>query len=242
MTKLTKVVIHKYKCIETDQEFDVDDDITVLVGMNESGKTSILEALAKTNHFDGGMKFNATHDYPRRQKKKMDKTAAQAVTCEYQISDQVLAQIADDIGEGALRNDEISVTYHYNKDNAVSRVAVDSMKFAATKTDTLGISSKALNAKLAKVTTTDELAALTSEYSDEKITSALPELTHYYENKWCWEGDPIGEYVYRTHIQPSLPKYLYYDEYYSLPARIPIEALESSELDDAEDEDGKGIV
>ena len=49
--KLINVTIFKYKCIETEQSFKVEDDITILVGMNESGKTSLLEALAKTNYF-----------------------------------------------------------------------------------------------------------------------------------------------------------------------------------------------
>ena len=50
MIKLIKANIIRYKCIETEQSFDVEDDVTVLVGMNESGKTSILEALAKTQY------------------------------------------------------------------------------------------------------------------------------------------------------------------------------------------------
>ena len=48
---LTAVEIHKYKCIEKHQRFDVDDRITVLVGKNESGKTAVLQAVAKTNYF-----------------------------------------------------------------------------------------------------------------------------------------------------------------------------------------------
>lgn len=35
--KLTNVVIHKYKSIESDQSFKVENGITVLVGMNEAG-------------------------------------------------------------------------------------------------------------------------------------------------------------------------------------------------------------
>ena len=72
MIKLVKATIHKYKSIETEQFFNVEDDVTVLVGMNESGKTSILEALAKVNYFedDDDFKFNMTHDFPRKQKKQ----------------------------------------------------------------------------------------------------------------------------------------------------------------------------
>ena len=76
MIKLVKADIVRYKCIEKEQSFNVEDDITVLVGMNESGKTSILEALAKTNYFekDDKFAFNMTHDFPRKQKKAADKS------------------------------------------------------------------------------------------------------------------------------------------------------------------------
>lgn len=47
MIKLINTTIKKYKSIENSQTFAIEDDVTVLVGMNESGKTSILEALAK---------------------------------------------------------------------------------------------------------------------------------------------------------------------------------------------------
>ncbi|WP_228140057.1 AAA family ATPase, partial [Acinetobacter pittii] len=46
------------------QSINIEEDITVLVGMNESGKTSVLECLAKTNYFedDEKFKFNETLD------------------------------------------------------------------------------------------------------------------------------------------------------------------------------------
>jgi recombinational DNA repair ATPase RecF len=71
--KLKEVKIHKYKSFETAQKFELEEDITVLVGMNESGKTSALESLAKTHYFqeDEDFKFNATHDYPRKDKKRI---------------------------------------------------------------------------------------------------------------------------------------------------------------------------
>jgi recombinational DNA repair ATPase RecF len=72
MIKLTKAIVHKYKCIEQSQVITIEPDITVFVGMNESGKTSLLEALAKVNYFedDKDFKFNMIRDYPRKQKKE----------------------------------------------------------------------------------------------------------------------------------------------------------------------------
>ena len=73
---LTSVKLDKYKSYETPQSFDVDEKVTVLVGKNESGKTAVLEAIAKTHYFedDPKFKFDATHDYPRREKKRYDKS------------------------------------------------------------------------------------------------------------------------------------------------------------------------
>ena len=93
MIRLVKATINRYKCIEKEQSFDVQDNITVLVGMNESGKTSILESLSKANYFGDGdaFKFNAIHDYPRRQKKAMDKSGVipEAVKLQYEIDDEL---------------------------------------------------------------------------------------------------------------------------------------------------------
>jgi predicted ATP-binding protein involved in virulence len=100
--KLKKVTIHKYKSIETEQSFNVEDDITILVGMNESGKTSILETLAKSNYFqkDDTFTFNPTHDYPRKEKKKLDKSGDDpyAITCEYIVPNELLSKIESELG------------------------------------------------------------------------------------------------------------------------------------------------
>ena len=66
--RLTKVEIFKYKCFQKRQVVEIDPRITTVVGMNESGKTSFLSAIAKTNYFDGAdadFKYDTTQDYPR---------------------------------------------------------------------------------------------------------------------------------------------------------------------------------
>ena len=106
--KLKEVVIYKYKCIEETQKIHIDDNITVLVGMNESGKTSVLEAIAKTNYFqeDEKFDFNTTHDYPRKEKKVMEKTGKvpEAIKCKYYISDDLIATIEKDIGNNLIED------------------------------------------------------------------------------------------------------------------------------------------
>ena len=55
----------------------------------------------------------------------------------------------------------------------------------------------------------------------------------YFENKWKW-NNPIEEYIHRVILAPSLPKFLYYDEYYSLPSRISLTKLKREELGEDE--------
>lgn len=64
---LKKVTIHKYKSFLTEQSYTVEDHITRIVGKNESGKTALLEALAKSNYFEDNVdfQFDKDLDYPR---------------------------------------------------------------------------------------------------------------------------------------------------------------------------------
>jgi len=246
MIQLTKFTIFKYKCIETEQTFEVDPDVTVLVGMNESGKTSILEALAKTNYFQSDKKFTltATHDYPRKEKKKMEKAGgdAKATLSEFRINEQLMAQICKDVGNNTCEVEVLTrTTFYGDKKNQVSGCTVDLAEFAKHKTKEANVFSKALVEKIKKVCNKMQLAALIEEYTEDNIVDFLKSLEKYFENRWDWKGDVLSEYVYRTHIDPVMPKFLYYDEYYALPSRICIEDLKKNSLDDAEAKTAKAL-
>lgn len=237
--KLKDVKIHKYKSFETPQEFELESDITVLVGMNESGKTSALESLAKTHYFqdDEDFKFNPTHDYPRKDKKRMEKAKEnpEAITCTYEIDDNLIKSIEKELGEGILKSKTFTVTSKYDNSKSIG-LSVDTKKFIEFKTKELGIASNALTDKLLKVKSKADLETLEKEYTEENKTNGIKSLLPYYENKNKWTHDPIGEYVYRMLLKPKMPKFLYYDEYYSLPSRISIEKLNSDSLDSNENE------
>lgn len=243
--RLTNVKIHKYKCIETEQSFGIDDDITVLVGMNESGKTSVLEAIAKTNYFqkDSAFEFNPTHDYPRKEKKRLDKSGddPNAITCTYSISEALKSKIAQDLGEGVFVINTFTYSTTFSNKNSFTGVVVDYQKFIELKTKQLGISSKTLNDKLSHVNSTESLDKLISEYNDDTYKKALATLKKYFENKWEWGSGTLNEYVARIYLSPNLPKYLYYDEYYQLPSRISIEELQKDTLSSEELKTAKAL-
>lgn len=245
MIKLISVSIHKYKSFELEQTFEVQKDVTILVGMNESGKTSILEAIAKTNYFqnDKKFRFNLTHDYPRREKKNIDKLSSvpNAATCTYLIADDLMRQIDARVGKNIFTQNTISITTNYNNENAWDALQADFRKFIELKTKELGISSKALNDKLEKIKKTDDLNQIISEYKDDTIIAGLNKIKEFVKNDWGWEN-PIQEFIARTIIKPSLPKFLYYDEYYSLPSRIVIEKIDDEELEEEELKTAKALL
>lgn len=232
--KLKRVTIKKYKCIEKDQVFEVEDDVTILVGMNESGKTAVLEAIAKTNYFqdDEDYKFNTTHDYPRKEKKALDKSGkvAPAVSCEYVLTKALQKQIEDEVGSDVFTAKTITINTNYDNHGTWDMDSLDRKQFIENKTREVGIHSNTLTEKLLPVKNLDELNAVIEEYTDDEKRTGLEALKPYYENQWSWPC-PIGEYVVRTLLRPALPKFLYYDEYYALPSRISIEDLNAGKLE-----------
>lgn len=231
--KLKKLTIHKYKCIETEQQFDIEDDITILVGMNESGKTAVLESLAKSNYFqeDKTFTYNPTHDYPRKEKKKLDKSGndPKAITAIYEIPDTLLTKIAEDVGEGVFTQKTFSISHKFSNGKTYNDLSCNFRKFIDGKIEKFGIYSKTLAEKLYPVKGLKGLEGVIGEYKDETIISGLNRLKSHFENTDTWQN-PLEEYIMRKYISPNRPKFLYYDEYYALPSRISIEMLQEDEL------------
>ena len=101
---LKKVTIHKNKSFLTEQSYTVEERITRIVGKNESGKTALLEALAKSNYFEDNavFKFNKDLDYPRSELTKVRNANPAALTCEYELTDNDVQTVEDCFGKGII--------------------------------------------------------------------------------------------------------------------------------------------
>ena len=235
MIKLTNIEILKYKSFTTPQSIQIEDDITVLVGMNESGKTSILECLAKTNYFetDEKFKFNQTLDYPRKELKSINKSDENpnAIICKYKLSKQLIDFIEHLLGKGTWQGkDEITVTSSY-KDGAtlISGVSINFEAFL--KHFNLSGISENLKNELKSTLTISEFDELLTRFPEE--SEKLEPLKKYFFKSSTWNTF-IERYVYTSLIKRHLPKFIYYDEYYQLPSRIVLENFldEGVELSD----------
>ncbi len=202
---------------------------------NESGKTSILECLAKTNYFetDEKFKFNQTLDYPRKELKSINKSDENpnAIICKYKLSKQLIDFIEHLLGKGTWQGkDEITVTSSY-KDGAtlISGVSINFEAFL--KHFNLSGISENLKNELKSTLTISEFDELLTRFPEE--SEKLEPLKKYFFKSSTWNTF-IERYVYTSLIKRHLPKFIYYDEYYQLPSRIVLENFldEGVELSD----------
>lgn len=245
MILLKNVKINKYKSIETEQSFDVEQKVTTLVGKNESGKTAILEAIAKSNYFedDPAFIFNATFDYPRKEKKQFDKKGedTSVITCTFELSRSLLKEIQDDIGQETIKGTEITYSRKYlAQKSTFGLMSIDRKPFLKFKLQQHQIKDKDIRTKIESIETSLELDALLAETTDEEQKKFLQALKPYFANSWKW-SNPLEEYVARVWIKPRLPKFLYYDEYYALPSEIEIKKLQASTLEEADLKTSKAL-
>ena len=240
--KLTNVTIYKYKSYDQQQSFPIDDDITIIVGKNESGKTAILEAIAKTNYFsdDSDFEFNPTHDYPRKEKKKYDKSGeiGKAISCTYLLEQEEISEIEKYLGCGVVSKWEFTVTTKYDNRITVTHPEVDTNKFLEFIGNKYNLSSE--NLDILKTLTSKEeiLDAIDGHKSEEddsekeKLSKALIHIKDNYFTDLNWDSW-LAAYLWQKHLKPIMPKFMYFDEYYELPSKINLETISKSTTQDA---------
>ena len=240
--KLTNVTIHKYKSYDQSQSFPIDNDITIIVGKNESGKTAILEAIAKTNYFsdDDDFKFNPIHDYPRKEKKKYDKSGevGEAISCTYQLNQEEISKIEKDLGCGVVSKWEFSITTKYNNNKNITYPDIDISKFLEFIGNIYQLNSENLEI-LKTFTSKEKIINAINEYKNTEETSeeyklfkALNNIKDNYFTDLDWDN-LLAAHIWKKHLKPVIPKFMYFDEYYELPSKIDLETIGTSTTQDA---------
>ena len=236
MIKLKKVEINKYKSFLEKQEIDIEDGVTRIVGKNESGKTALLEAMAKFNYFDShddSFNFNSTNDYPRGLLKKYQQEYPDddfaVISCTFEISDELLKQISDDIGKGVYTDKTIQIAKKYNNGMTYT-ISADCKKFIENFLQKYTLET-ALKESLLECNSVKELANKLNE--NEELQTIYNELKEKYIDK-SFEtfSDVVTGYIAKTYIKPNLPQFLYFDEYYALPGTINLNKFANGQVDD----------
>src|SRR5687767_4535606 len=94
---LVSATVGPFRSINKPQKLDVDPNITVIVGMNEAGKTVILQSLQKAGDALGLAAFDPVEDYPRKDLQQYLKRHATApedvIRLTYALSDAEIAEV-----------------------------------------------------------------------------------------------------------------------------------------------------
>lgn len=218
---LKKVTIHKYKSFLTEQSYTVEERITRIVGKNESGKTALLEALAKSNYFEDNadFQFNKDLDYPRSELIKAKNENPAVLTCEYELSDADVKSVEDNLGEGIISKQTFSLTCYYDNTCTATGVSVnfDVFKNWLITSFDVGDQGKELLRATASFSDLENVA------SENETTPGMKEiqgeLSKIKQGAGKWEN-PLEGYIYLTYISPAIPKLWYFSDYFSLPCRI----------------------
>ncbi len=230
---LKEVKVYKYKCFLNEQKVAIDPKTTTIVGMNESGKTSFLSAIAKTNYFDDSdndFKFDTTHDYPRNELidfEDDEDDEGKIVSCTYVIPKELIEQINKELEVDVFNITEFTYNSNYrNSKITLSGIRADDRAFIEhlSKNYELSEPTKKVISELKSI---DKVSELKAAEEDTDLSAFKAEIAKYANNPTGWNN--LGHHIYITYIRPAMPKFWYFDDYYPLSGKININKMSTSQ-------------
>lgn len=223
--QLVSANVGPFKSIANPQLVSIDSEVTVLVGMNEAGKTVFLQALEKSNDALGLAKFEPVDDYPRKDLPaylKRHKTNPEEVSVlTYQLSSDELSEVNEHLGTELEPGFTISVTHSYDNTIAVG-VNVNEKPVLDSLIEAAVLSSDALNS-VKKAGTVREIPELLEDLSlTEEDKAFLTEINaRIAKTKW----PSVVSWETWNWVKPKIPKFLYFSDYDLLPSKINLADL-----------------
>lgn len=216
--RLVSAHVTDFKSINDASSAEIEKDVTCLVGKNESGKTSFLEALYKLSPLQGrDDKFDELRDFPRRRRNAErdaipDKTPISAV---FELEQEDIDALAADFGPRCVTSTCITVMKNYENtrhwiikydDGAIMRHLLNGAGMDAQFAQ--GCAN--LGAFLGKLKEAEDLPAAVTLYVSLKDRNVHNEI--------------------RDALEKRLPLFLYFDNYSTLPGRFNITEMQNKNV------------
>lgn len=245
MIKLIQVTVNKYKSIQKSQSINIDPSITTIVGMNESGKTSFLTALAKTNYFteDSDFVFDITQDYPRNELIDFEHSEEDCdiIECKYEISDDLLKEIEKEIGKGVFTTKEFTHTCHYKSEtNTFGGISANQKKFLETKVSGYVLSPTTVGT-ITEVSSLKDIESIIAVEGDDDLVAFRAEINKIIDGGYNSWTNLLESYIAKKWIKTKMPKFWYFDDYYPLRGKININKLKNAPPVDEKDKTSKAL-
>jgi len=221
--KLVRAKVGPFKSINSPQDVAIDDRVTVLVGMNEAGKTIFLQALEKSEDALQVTEFDPVDDYPRKDLSaylKRHKDDAELVTSlTYRLEDSEVTEINAELGTRVQKGFEFSVNHFYSNTTTIT-ISVEEKPIIQSLLGRLSAGSKA------KIKGADSLRQIPEKLKGASLTDedkAFLEEINSRISQTKWQNVVASEAW--TWLSQRLPKFLYFSDYDMLPSKINLTDL-----------------
>ena len=228
--QLSKFRVRKFRNIIDSGEIKVDESVTCLVGMNESGKTAVLSALHRLNPVDDAS-FDEQRDYPRwlLSRDRREGTIGDVVPIEatFTLDDADLAVLEDALGPGVVTGSEITVSRRYNSDSMTWNVPRATRRAVENLLDRASIRKKTVD-HFKDVKDIDGIEAVCARLAGDETDAQAKKTAEEVASIRAELGKLDGGTAWRVAVnllRARLPKLFYFSDYSSLEGRIDVAAL-----------------
>jgi len=226
---LTSAHVLSFKSIENSSSVLIDPDTTVLVGQNEAGKTAFLQALHKARSAEKGIAFDVVQDYPRKSlntyQKKHDESPDTVVQLTYTLQATDIAEINRELGFAVLTSLTFTLIHDYANKFRIM-LSIPEQPYLSYRLEGAALTPNTVQevGKAQTIREAQEVFAKLDLNSEE--TAFAERLTTDYPPLASPGWKKLLEYhIWRTHLAPKLPKFLYFDDYYLLPGKVNLSSL-----------------
>jgi len=233
--ELKSVRIRNYRSIDDSGVVPID-DVTCLVGKNESGKTAFLHALHLLNPLNpirGKVRYDDVMDFPSRRfsayRKTREQEPADVVTAVFELSDNELRIIESDLGVGILKSREVTVVKGYEGRRRYKSAYVADRAITHL---TSGIEGDDADKQAIKAAATmpELMEALLAVKEPDPSVAAL---TSRLES---WHDLSLGVYLVDNYFEQWLPRFFYFSDYSTMRGRVSLPDLRAKEAAGLADE------
>lgn len=216
--KLVHASIQRYRSIGEPTEFDVEPDVTALVGKNESGKTAVLQSLYKSNPVDRA-KFDPDLDFPTHRTREIAKGATVKVTdLTYELDGDDIAAVEASLCPGVLDDKRVVVAAGFRFNKTTWSISVNREKVLNSLRDSLDLPA-ADKTKVEGASTIDGLVEIL-----QGLESDTPTATATLEKIKAWrDSDPVLAAI--DVLSERRPKFVYFGDYDVMPGKVSIPRL-----------------
>ena len=225
--KLTKVRITNFQSIQDSTEFDID-NVTCLVGKNESGKTALLKALYRLNPInEEDSQFDVIDDYPRgtmndyeEQVTSGNQEPALVVQATYTLELEDINAVKEVFGPECFKDEDpiVILKKGYSNEPIVTDLNLDTEATLKYLVEAAGLPTP-IEKNLLELQTVEEKV---KSLAGGEQTEAAQKLTPILQNI---SAQGLVYTVFNQILRDNIPKFLYFDQYYQMKGQENIEAL-----------------